>query len=107
MIVVLFMWIGFGILYVWLRMWMMCFGKYIMYYSVCCWLWCGLCSLLMIIIGDLVELMLLEVWFIVWWGVYICKVGWIWWVLNEYKLWLLWVVEIVELNDELIDVSGV
>lgn len=99
--------IGLGIPYAWSRMRMMRSGKHITYHSVRRWPRRGLRSLLTITIGDLVEPTPLEVWLTARWGAHTRKAGRTWWVPNEHKPWPLRAAEIAELNDELIDASGV
>jgi uncharacterized protein YqjF (DUF2071 family) len=54
-----------------------------------------------------VEPMPLEVWLTARWGAHTRKAGRTWWVPNEHETWLLRAAEIVELDDELLEASGV
>lgn len=67
----------------------------------------GLRSRLTITIGDLVEPTPLEVWLTARWGAHIRTPRRTWWISQEHEPWPLHAAEIIELDDDLLDASGV
>ena len=99
--------IGLGIPYTWARMRMNRSGDRISYHSARRWRRRGPRSRLTITVGDVIEPTPLEVWLTARWGAHTRKAGRTWWVPNEHEPWPLRAAEIVELDDHLLDASGV
>jgi uncharacterized protein len=99
--------IGLGVPYTWAKMRMTRSGDRITYRSVRRWPRRGLRSALTISVGDAVEPTPLEVWLTARWGAHTRKAGRTWWVPNEHGPWPLRAAQIIELDDELLDASGV
>ena len=99
--------IGFGVPYAWAKMRMTRCGDQITYHSVRRWPGRGLRSRLTITVGDVVEPTELEVWVTARWGAHTRKAGRTWWIPNEHEPWPLHAADIIELDDELLDASGV
>jgi len=99
--------IGLGVPYTWAKMRIMRQGNQITYQSVRRWPRRGPSSRLTITIGDVLEPTPLEVWLTARWGAHTCKAGRTWWLPNEHESWPLRAAQIVELNDELVEASGV
>ncbi len=99
--------IGMGVPYTWAKMRMTRSGDQISYDSVRRWPRRGLTSRVAITVGDFVEPTPLEVWLTARWGAHTRKAGRTWWVPNEHEPWPLRAAEIVELEDDLLDASGV
>ena len=96
-----------GIPYSWARMRMTSSAERITYHSVRRWPRRGLRSQLTITIGDLVEPTPLETWLTARWGAHTRKAGRTWWVPNEHEPWPLRAATIIDLDDDLIEASGV
>jgi uncharacterized protein YqjF (DUF2071 family) len=77
------------------------------YRSVRRWPRGGLSSLLTVVVGDKIEPTPLEIWLTARWGAHTRKAGRTWWVPNEHWQWPLHAAEIVELDDDLLEASGV
>jgi hypothetical protein len=99
--------IGLGVPYTWARMRMLKSGDQISYHSVRRWPRRGLKCALTIRVGDVIEPVPLEIWFTARWGAHTRKAGRTWWVPNEHETWPLRAAQIVELDDDLLDASGV
>jgi uncharacterized protein YqjF (DUF2071 family) len=99
--------IGLDIPYAWAKLTIARSGEEIMYHSVRRWPRRGLRSRLTIRVGDVVEPTPLEIWLTARWGAHTRKAGRTWWMPVEHKPWQLRAAEIVELNDDLLDASGV
>ncbi|MBY0391220.1 MAG: DUF2071 domain-containing protein [Mycobacterium pseudokansasii] len=99
--------IGLGVPYTWARMRMTHSGNRITYDSVRRWPQPRLRSRLTVDIGDVVEPTPLEIWLTARWGAHTRRGGRTWWIPNEHDTWPLHAAEIVELDDELRDASGV
>lgn len=99
--------IGLGVPYAWAKMRMTRTDDQITYRSVRRWPRRGLRSTLTVRVGDVVEPTPLEVWLTARWGVHSRKVGRTWWVPIEHDPWQLRVADLVELDDDLLDASGV
>jgi uncharacterized protein len=99
--------IALGIPYTWARMRITRRGDHITYDSVRRWPRRGLRSRLTITVGEVVEPTPLEVWLTARWGAHTRKVGRTWWVPNEHDAWPLRAAEIIELDDDLLNASGV
>ncbi|BBX96613.1 hypothetical protein AWC15_11510 [Mycobacterium lacus] len=99
--------IGLGVPYTWARMRMTRSGQRITYHSVRRWPRRGLRSRLTIAVGDVIDPTPLEIWLTARWGAHTRKAGRTWWVPNEHAPWPLRAAEIIELDDELLDASGV
>jgi uncharacterized protein len=82
-------------------------GDQITYQSVRRWPRRGLRSRLTISVGDAVEPTPLEVWLTARWGAHTRKAGRTWWVPNEHGPWPLRAAQVIELDDELLEASGV
>jgi uncharacterized protein YqjF (DUF2071 family) len=99
--------IGLGVPYMWARMRMNTSGDKISYQTVRRWPRRGLRSRLTIYVGGVIEPTPLEIWLTARWGAHTRKAGRTWWVPNEHEAWPLRAAEIVELDDDLLDASGV
>ena len=99
--------LGLGIPYSWARMRMTRTDDRITYRSVRRWPRRGLRSTLTIRVGDVVEPTPLEVWLTARWGVHTRRAGRTWWLPIEHDPWLLCAADVVELDDDLLDASGV
>jgi uncharacterized protein len=99
--------VGLGLRYSWAKMRMTRSGDQITYRSVRRWPGRGLRSRLTISVGEVVEPTPREVWLTARWGAHIRNAGRTWWVPVEHETWQLRVAEIVELEDDLLDASGV
>jgi uncharacterized protein YqjF (DUF2071 family) len=99
--------IALGIPYTWARMRITRRGDHITYDSVRRWPRRGLRSRLTITVGEVVEPTPLEVWLTARWGAHTRKAGRTWWVPNEHDAWPLRAAEIIELDDDLLNASGV
>lgn len=99
--------LGMGVPYMWAKMRMNRSGDQISYCSVRRWPKRGLTSRLTVNVGDVVEPTPLEVWLTARWGAHTRKSGRTWWVPNEHETWPMHCAEIVELDDDLLDASGV
>ncbi|MBV8348871.1 MAG: DUF2071 domain-containing protein [Mycolicibacterium sp.] len=99
--------IGLGLPYSWAKMRMTRSGDQISYHSVRRWPRRGLGSRLRISVGELVEPTPLEVWLTARWGAHTRNAGRTWWAPVEHKPWQLRAAQIVELDDDLLDASGV
>jgi uncharacterized protein len=99
--------IGLGLPYSWAKMRVTRSGDQITYHSVRRWPRRGLRSRLTIGVGEVVEPTPLEVWLTARWGAHTHKAGRTWWLPIAHKPWPLRAVQVVELDDELLDASGV
>ena len=99
--------IGLGVPYTWAKMRMTRCGDQITYHSVRRWPRRDLRNRLTIRVGDVVEPTPLEVWLTARWGAHTRKAGRTGWVPVEHKPLLLRAAEVVELDDDLVDASGV
>jgi uncharacterized protein len=79
----------------------------ISYASVRRWPSRDLRSRLTVVVGDPIEPTALEIWLTARWGAHTRKAGRTWWVPNEHWQWPLHSAEIVELDDDLLQASGV
>lgn len=99
--------IALGVPYTWAKMRMTRVGNRISYDSVRRWPRHGLRSRLTVVVGDLIEPTPLEIWLTARWGAHTRKAGRTWWVPNEHDPWPLYAAEIAELDDDLLQASGV
>ncbi|MCV7195203.1 YqjF family protein [Mycobacterium angelicum] len=99
--------ISLGVPYTWAKMRITRSNDHITYHSVRRWPRRGLRSLLTVTVGDVIEPTPLEIWLTARWGAHTRRAGRTWWVPNEHETWPLQTAEIVELDDDLVDASGV
>jgi uncharacterized protein len=99
--------IALGVPYTWAKMRMTRVGNRISYDSVRRWPRRGLRSRLTIEVGDVIEPTPLEIWLTARWGAHTRKAGRTWWVPNEHGQWPLHTADIVQLDDDLLEASGV
>jgi uncharacterized protein len=99
--------IALGVPYTWAKMRMTRVGNQVSYDSVRRWPRRGLRSRLTIEVGDLIEPTPLEIWLTARWGAHTRKPGRTWWVPNEHRQWPLHAADIVHLDDDLLEASGV
>lgn len=99
--------IGLGTPYTWAKMRFTRVGNRITYDSVRRWPRRGLRSRLVVDVGAPVSPTPLETWLTARWGAHTRKAGRTWWVPNEHEPWPLRAAELVELDDDLLAVSGV
>lgn len=99
--------IGLGVPYTWAKMRMHKSGNQISYHSVRRWPRRGLRCALTISVGDVIEPTPLEIWYTARWGAHTRKAGRTWWVPNEHVTWPLHAAQIDDLDDELLEASGV
>src|ERR1700722_3551801 len=99
--------IGLGVPYTWAKMRVTRSAGQITYDSVRRWPRRGLRSRVTVTLGDVVEPTPLEVWLTARWGAHTRKAGRTWWVPNAHEPWRFRAAQVVELQDELLDASGV
>jgi uncharacterized protein len=99
--------IGLGVPYTWAKMRVERFGDRVSYDSVRRWPGRGLRSRLTIRVGDEVQPTPLEIWLTARWGAHTRKAGRTWWIPNEHGPWPLHAAEVIDLEDDLLDASGV
>jgi uncharacterized protein len=99
--------IGLGVPYTWAKMRVTRRDGEISYHSVRRWPRRGLSSRLTVAVGDPIEPTALEIWLTARWGAHTRKAGRTWWVPNEHWQWPLHAAEVVELDDDLLEASGV
>ena len=99
--------IGMGVPYTWARMRMTRSADRISYDSTRRWPRRGLRSHLAISVGEEVQPTPLETWLTARWGAHTRKAGQTWWVPNEHEPWPLRAAQVLELDDDLLDASGV
>jgi uncharacterized protein YqjF (DUF2071 family) len=99
--------IGLGIPYTWAKMRMTRAGNRVTYDSVRRWPRGGLRNRLVIDVGAPVEPTPLENWLTARWGAHTRKVGRTWWVPNEHEPWPLHSAQLVDIDGELLNASGV
>jgi uncharacterized protein YqjF (DUF2071 family) len=99
--------VGLGVPYTWAKMRITRSGDRIVYHSERRWPRPGLRNRLTVDVGAVLKPTPLEVWLTARWGAHTRKAGRTWWVPNRHAEWPLHVAEIVELEDDLLDASGV
>jgi uncharacterized protein len=99
--------IGLGVPYSWATINITRSGDEITYHSVRRWPRGGLRSLVTISVGEEVEPTPLEVWLTARWGAHTRNAGQTWWLPVKHKPWQLHAAQIVQLDDELLEASGV
>ncbi|HEY5855414.1 MAG TPA: DUF2071 domain-containing protein [Aldersonia sp.] len=98
---------GLGIPYAWAKLRTARIDDQVTYHSVRRWPRRGLRSRLTIRVGDVIEPTSLEIWLTARWGVHTRNAGRTWWLPVAHEPWQLRAAEIVELDDNLLDASGV
>jgi len=96
-----------GVPYCWAQMHVSRSGGRITYDSERRWPRPGLRSRVTVHVGDPVHPTPLETWLTARWGAHTRKAGRTWWVPNEHDPWPLRAAEVVEVDDDLVEASGV
>ncbi|MDM4139403.1 MULTISPECIES: DUF2071 domain-containing protein [Mycobacterium] len=99
--------LGLGVPYTWARMRLRRHDGRIGYDSVRRWPRSGVYSRIEIAVGDAVEPTPLEIWLTARWGAHTRTAGRTWWVPNEHGPWPFRAAEVVGLDSELVEASGV
>jgi uncharacterized protein len=96
-----------GFPFTWARMRMTRSGDRVTYHSVRRWPRRRLRCRLTISVGEVVEPTPLEVWLTARWGAHVRTPRRTWWIPDEHEPWPLRAAEIIDLDDDLLDASGV
>jgi uncharacterized protein len=95
-----------GFPFMWARMRMIRSGDRVTYHSVRRWPQRRLRCRLTVDVGEVVEPTPLEVWLTARWGAHIRTSRRTWWIPDEHEPWPLHAAEIIELDDDLLEASG-